>query len=124
MGSEETLGRWLSKCPRPSEDAPSVGLSLPLDGEMDRELRYLSSRFGICGDDIAKELLRAALRDTFAVIPSDPIPPELLPDIHDARLDPAEFRWFDLDGVGSEVPGSMAGGSFRRALREPREGSG
>ena len=124
MGSVETLGRWLSECPRPSEDLLSAELSLPLDGEMDRRLRYLSARFGIRGDDLAKELLWSALRDTFAVIPGDPIPPELLPDIHDAGLDPAEFRWFDLDGVGYAVPVWKTGGSFRPAAREPREEGG
>ena len=121
MSSVETLGRWLSDCPRPLEDAPSAELSLPLDGEMDRELRYLSARFGLRGDDLAKELLRSALRDTFAVIPSDPIPLELLPDIHDAGLDPSEFRWFDLDGAAS---GSKTVGGSRAASRESREGGG
>lgn len=102
MSSVEALGMWLSECPRPSEDVPSVAVSLPLDGVMDRKLRYLSARFGLHRDDLTRELLRAALRDTFAMISSDPIPSKLLPDIHDAGLDPEEYRWFDLDGVGED----------------------
>ena len=124
VGRVETLGRWLSECPRPSGDVLSAESSLPLDGEMDRQLRYPSERFGIRGDDLADELRRSALRETFAVIPSDPISTELLPEIHDAGLDPAECRRFDLDGVGSAVTVPKAGVSFRASSWESWEESG
>ena len=80
-------------------------------GDGSGALRYLSARFGIRRGALTRELLRAALRDTFAVIPSDPIPAELLPDVHDAGKDPAEFHWSDLDGVGDAMPVSRAGSS-------------
>ncbi len=108
MSCVETLDRWLSKCPRPAESVPSVMVNLPPDGEMDREL------------------LRAALKDTFAVIPGDPIPPGLLPDIHDAGLDPDEYRWFDLDDVKMEngVSGREPEEGFHMASRDSREEGG
>ncbi len=102
MSSVETLGRWLSDCPRARDEEPSVETSLWLDRKTNQELLYLSKRFDIPKAEIVRQLIRAAIRDVFKVIPSDPIPNELIPDLHDAGVDPERFRWFDLDGVASE----------------------
>ncbi|MBA4116640.1 MAG: hypothetical protein H0X71_09470 [Rubrobacter sp.] len=107
MSSVETLDRWLSKCPRPAESVPSVMVNLPPDGEMDREL------------------LRAAPRDTFVVILGGPIPPALLPNIHDAGLDPEEYRCFGLDAVAENgVSGREPEEGFHMASRDSREEGG
>jgi len=102
MSSVETLGRWLADCPRARNEEPSVETTLLLDRKTNQELLYLSKRFDVPKAELVQQLIRAAVRDIFKVIPSDPIPNELIPDLHDAGVDPERFRWFDLDGVASE----------------------
>jgi hypothetical protein len=125
MSSVETSGRWLSNSSRLAEDVPSVMVNPPLDGGMDWELRYLSVRFGIHGGDLTRELLRPAPRDTFVVMPGDPIPHALLFDIHDAGLDPEEYRWFDLEPAAENgVSGREPEEGFYIASRDSREEGG
>ena len=102
MSSVETLGRWLADCPRARDEEPSVETSLWLDLTTNQELLYLSKRFDVPKAELTQELVRAAVRDVFKVIPGDPIPKELIPDLHDAGVDPERFRWFDLDGAAVE----------------------
>lgn len=97
--SVETMARWLADCPRASDEEPPVETSLWLDRQTNQELLYLSKRFDIPEAELLRELLRAAVRDVFKVIPSDPIPNEMIPDLHDAGVDPERFRWFDLYGT-------------------------
>lgn len=99
VSSVETLGRWLADCPRATDEEPSVETSLWLDRKTNQELLYLSKRFDMPKAALVQELVRAAVRDVFKAIPGDPISNELIPDLHDAGVDPERFRWFDLDGV-------------------------
>jgi hypothetical protein len=102
MSSVETFGRWLADRPRARDEEPSIETSLWLDRTTNKELLYLSKRFDVPKAKPVQELVQAAVRDVFKVIPGDPIPNELIPDLHDAGVDPEKFRWFDLDGVAVE----------------------
>ena len=102
MSSVESLGRWLAYCLRARDEEPSVETSLQLDRKTNRELLYLSKRFGMPKATLIQELVRAAISDVFRVIPGDPVPSELIPDLHDADVDPETFKWFDLDGVATD----------------------
>jgi hypothetical protein len=75
---------------------------LLLDAETNHRLLYLSKRFGIPKTTLLRELVRAAVKDIFEVIPGDPLPAGLLPDLRGAGVDPENFRWFDLESVKEE----------------------
>jgi hypothetical protein len=54
------------------------------------------------GKILLRELVRAAVKDIFAVIPGDLLPAELLRDLRGAGVDPESLRWFDLESVKEE----------------------
>ena len=103
MTSVQALGWWLADHPRATEaHEPFVQSRLLLDGETNQRLLYLSKRFGIPKTTLLRELVRAAVKDIFAVIPGDRLPAELLADLRSAGVDPESFRWFDLESVKEE----------------------
>ncbi len=66
MSSVETLGRCSADCP--THEEPLVETTLRLDREIDRQLLYLSGRFGVPKADLIRELVRATVKDLFEVL--------------------------------------------------------
>ena len=73
--------------------------TLLLDRETNQRLLYLSKRFSIPKTTLLRELVRAAVKDVFAVIPGDPLPAGLVSDLRGAGVDPESFQWFDVESV-------------------------
>jgi hypothetical protein len=72
---------------------------MPLDRETSERLLYLSKRFTIPKTTLLRELVRAAVKDVFAVIPSDPPLAGLVCDPGDGRVTPEGSQWFDPQRV-------------------------
>jgi hypothetical protein len=72
--SVEALGWRLAGRPPTEAREPFIETRIPLDRETSERLLYLSKRFGIPKTTLLRELVRAAVKDVFAVIPSDPLP--------------------------------------------------
>jgi hypothetical protein len=103
LTSVQALGWWLADHPRTTEaHGPFVESRLLLDGETNHRLLYLSKRFSIPKTTLLRELVRAAVKDIFAVIPGDALPTDLVPDLRGAGVDPESFRRFDLESVKEE----------------------
>ena len=103
MTSVQALGWWLADHPRVTEaHEPFVQSRLLLDRETNQRLLYLSKRFAIPKTTLLRELVRAAVKDIFAVIPGDRPPAELLADLRGAGVDPESLRWFDLESLKEE----------------------
>lgn len=102
--SVEAYGRWLDTRPRFGTLGNSVVTTLDLDKETNSRLLYLARRFGVPKRKLAADLLRSATKDVFDVIPGDPVPASLIPDLHDAGVDPLTYKFFDLDGLAGEGP--------------------
>jgi hypothetical protein len=99
LTSVEALGWWLADRPRTEARGPFMETRLLLDRETNERLLYLSKRFSIPKATLLRELVRAAVKDVFAVIPGDPLPAELVSDLRGAGVNPESFRWFDLQSV-------------------------
>ncbi len=99
MTSVEALGWWLADRSRTAARGPFVETRLLLDRETNQGLLYLSRRFGMPKTTLLRELVRAAVKDVFAVIPGDPLPADLISNLRDAGVDPERFRRFDLESV-------------------------
>jgi hypothetical protein len=74
LTSVEALGWWLADRPRTEAHMHFVETRLLLDRETNERLLYLSKRFSIPKRTLLRELVRAAVKDIFTVIPSDPLP--------------------------------------------------
>ena len=74
MTSVEALGWWLAGRPQIEASELLIETRLPLDRETGERLLYLSKRFAIPKRTLLRELVRAAVKDVFAMIPSDPLP--------------------------------------------------
>lgn len=118
MSSVEAFARWMDGPPRASGGRAPAETRVRLDGGANRRLLYLSKRFGVSKEDLAGELVRSAIEDVFDAIPGDPLPDEMIPDLHNAGVDPETYRWFDLDGVEDdellEELARSSDGDFRR----------
>jgi hypothetical protein len=99
LTSVEALGWWLADRPQTEAHRHFVQTRLLLDRETDERLLYLSKRFSIPKTTLLRELVRAAVKDIFAVIPGDPPPTALAPDLRGAGVDSERLRWFDLESV-------------------------
>lgn len=119
VSSVEALARWLNERPRDESDGSFTSETrVRLGREANRRLLYLSRRFGVPKEDLAGWLVRSAIKDVFDAIPGDPLPHRMIPDLHDAGVDPETYRWFDLDGVEAdelleELTGSSEGAAGR-----------
>lgn len=100
--SVEAYGRWLDTRPRFGTQQSAVATTLDLDEGTNSRLLYLARRFGVPKRELAADLLRSATKDVFDVIPGDPVPDSLIPDLHDAGIDPLTYKFFDLDGADRE----------------------
>jgi hypothetical protein len=69
--SVEALGRWLADRPQTEAREPFIETRMPLDRETGERLLYLSKWFAVPKTTLLRELVRAAVKDVFAVIPSD-----------------------------------------------------
>ncbi len=74
LTSAEALGWWLAARPQTEAREPFIATRIPLDRETSERLLYLSKRFSIPKRTLLRELVRAAVKDIFTVIPSDPLP--------------------------------------------------
>jgi hypothetical protein len=97
--SVEALGLWLADRPRTAARGPFVETRLLLDRETNQRLLYLSKRFSLPKATLLRELVRAAVKDVFTVIPGDPLPTQLVLDLRGISVDPERLRWFDLESV-------------------------
>lgn len=95
MTSVEALGWWLAGRPQTEAREPFIETRIPLDRETSERLLYLSKRFAIPKTTLLRELVRAAVKDVFAVIPSDPRLAGLVCDPRDGGVTPEGSQWFD-----------------------------
>jgi hypothetical protein len=49
------------------------------------------------------------VKDIFAVIPSDTLPTELIPNLRGASVDLERLRWFEVESVREDIAGSGRG---------------
>ena len=92
MTSAEALGWWLAGRPQTEARGPFIETRIPLDRETSERLLYLSKRFAIPKRTLLRELVRAAVDDIFAVIPSDQPLAGLVCDPGDGRVTPEGAR--------------------------------
>jgi hypothetical protein len=93
LTSVEALGWWLADHPQTTEaHGPFLETRLLLDKETNQRLLYLSKRFTIPKTTLLRELVRAAMKDVFAVIPGDPIPTALAPELRDVGVEEESRR--------------------------------
>jgi predicted DNA-binding protein len=99
LTSVEALGWWLAGRPQTEAREPFIETRIPLDRETSERLLYLSKRFAIPKRTLLRELVRAAVDDVFAVIPSDQPLARLVCDPGDSRVTPEGAQWFDPQRV-------------------------
>jgi hypothetical protein len=99
LTSVEALDWWLVGCPQTEAREPFIETRMPLDRETSERLLYLSKRFAIPKTTLLRELVRAAVKDVFVVIPSDPPLARLVCDPRDGGVPPEDFQWFDPQRV-------------------------
>jgi hypothetical protein len=99
LTSVEALGWWLAGRPQTEAREPFIETRVPLDWETSERLLYLSKRFAIPKRTLLRELVRAAVDDVFAVIPSAQPLAGLVCDPGDSRVTPKGAQWFDPQRV-------------------------
>jgi|SRR5215210_1652096 len=91
MINVETLRYWLER-------------SIQLDRRTDRELLYLSNRFGMTKANLIQELVRVAMAILYAASRST-TSSELITGLYNPGLAPDEFWWSNADSVVLDAQG-------------------
>jgi hypothetical protein len=99
LTSVEALGWWLAGRPQTEASELLIEARIPLDRETGERLLHLSKRFAIPKRTLLRELVRAAVKDVFAVIPSDSPLAGLGCDPRDGGVTLEGSQWFGPQGI-------------------------